>query len=613
MGSSESALPVEMSSTAAHAAEVLDGPFMTLPPMGAPASGRRWRLRAADARETAAMGQHETIGPLLARVLAARGVRHDDAEAYLHPTLRSALPDPYTLADMERGARRIADAILAGEQVGLFGDYDVDGTSAAAILKLYFDAVRAPLDVYLPDRMTEGYGPSIEAFRTLKERGARVIVTVDCGASAHEPVEQAAAEGVDVVVIDHHLMDGPPPRGAAATINPNRADDGSGLTDLSAAGLAFMTAIAVNRLLREAGRFANHPEPDLFSLLDLAALGLVCDVMPMTGLARILTAQGLKVLGMGGNPGLAALGARAGMKGPPSTYDLGFLLGPRINAAGRIGHARLAFELLTTRDQERRAFLVEKLHVMNAERQAIEAQVQEAAIRAVNEGGHDADEVIVAAGEGWHPGVVGIVAGRLKDIYDRPSIVIGVDGDTGKGSGRSIAGVDLGAAIGAAKNDGLLIAGGGHAMAAGLTIAPDKIDALRQRLNQRLAQEVEHARADRMLDIDAVIAPEAVTKRFADMIARAGPFGPKNPEPVFALAHMRAEFVKTVGQNHVALSLVGDSGEKARAIAFRAAGEALGAALAGGGRLHVAGKVRADSWRGGDAAQLHIVDAAPAV
>ncbi len=586
---------------------------MTLPPMGAPASGRRWRLRAADARATAAMAQHETIGPLLARVLAARGVRHDDADAYLHPTLRSALPDPYTLADMERGARRIADAILAGEQVGLFGDYDVDGTSAAAILKLYFDAVRAPLDVYLPDRMTEGYGPSIAAFRTLKERGARVIVTVDCGASAHEPVEQVAAEGVDVVVIDHHLMDGPPPRGAAATINPNRADDGSGLTDLCAAGLAFMTAIAVNRLLREAGRFANHPEPDLFSLLDLAALGLVCDVMPMTGLARILTAQGLKVLGMGGNPGLAALGARAGMKGPPSTYDLGFLLGPRINAAGRIGHARLAFELLTTRDQERRAFLVEKLHVMNAERQAIEAQVQEAAIRAVNEGGHDGDDIIIAAGEGWHPGVVGIVAGRLKDIYDRPSIVIGVDGDTGKGSGRSIAGVDLGAAIGAAKNDGLLIAGGGHAMAAGLTIAPDKIDTLRQRLNQRLAQDVEHARADRMLDIDAVIAPDAVTKRFADMIARAGPFGPKNPEPVFALAHMRAEYVKTVGQNHVALTLVGDSGEKARAIAFRAAGEALGAALAGGGRLHVAGKVRADSWRGGDAAQLHIVDAAPAV
>ncbi len=586
---------------------------MTLPPMGAPASGRRWRLRAADARATAAMAQHETIGPLLARVLAARGVRHDDADAYLHPTLRSALPDPYTLADMERGARRIADAILAGEQVGLFGDYDVDGTSAAAILKLYFDAVRAPLDVYLPDRMTEGYGPSIAAFRTLKERGARVIVTVDCGASAHEPVEQAAAEGVDVVVIDHHLMDGPPPRGATATINPNRTDDGSGLTDLSAAGLAFMTAIAVNRLLREAGRFANHPEPDLFGLLDLAALGLVCDVMPMTGLARILTAQGLKVLGMGGNPGLAALGARAGMKGPPSTYDLGFLLGPRINAAGRIGHARLAFELLTTRDQERRAFLVEKLHVMNAERQAIEAQVQEAAIRAVNEGGHDGDDIIIAAGEGWHPGVVGIVAGRLKDIYDRPSIVIGVDGDTGKGSGRSIAGVDLGAAIGAAKNDGLLIAGGGHAMAAGLTIAPDKIDTLRQRLNQRLAQDVEHARADRMLDLDAVIAPDAVTKRFADMIARAGPFGPKNPEPVFALAHMRAEYVKTVGQNHVALTLVGDSGEKARAIAFRAAGEALGAALAGGGRLHVAGKVRADSWRGGDAAQLHIVDAAPAV
>lgn len=592
--------------------EPADLPFMDLPPMGAPASGRRWRLREADAQETLAIAQKAGLDPMLARVLAARGVRCNAAASYLDPTLREALPDPYALVDMERGAKRIAGAVLSGEKVGVFGDYDVDGTSAAAIFKLYFDALGAPLEVYLPDRMVEGYGPTIEAFRTLKEHGAKIVITVDCGASAHEPVDEAAAEGLDIVVLDHHLMDGPPPAGAVATINPNRPDDVSGLTNLSAAGVAFMTVVAVNRLLREADGFAGGVEPQLLDLLDITALGLVCDVMPMTGLARVLTAQGLKVLGRGGNPGLAALGARAGMSGPPSTYHLGFLLGPRINAAGRIGHARLAFELLTTTDTSRRQFLAEKLHMMNAERQAIEAQVQEAAVRMIDTGGHHADEVIVVAGEGWHPGVVGIVAGRLKDIYDRPCIVIGVDAETGKGSGRSIGGVDLGAAIGAAKSEGLLLAGGGHAMAAGLTIASAKVDALRRRLNEQLAGDVRRARAERWRDIDAIIAPEAVTKRFADLIARAGPYGPGNPEPVFALADMRADYAKTVGQNHIAMTISGAAGQSVRAIAFRAEGEPLGAALRAGGRIHVAGKVCADDWRGGDAGQFQIVDAAPA-
>lgn len=601
-----------MSSTPAETVDAPDAPQIALPPMGMPASGRRWRLREADLRETLAIAEMAGVDPLLARALAARGVSHAEAAVYLNPTLRDALPDPYALMDMERGARRIADAILSGETIGVFGDYDVDGTSAAALLKLYFDAVGAPVEIYLPDRMTEGYGPTIDAFRALKERGASVIVTVDCGASAHEPVEQAAADGIDIVVLDHHLMSGPPPAGAVATINPNRADDVSGLTNLSAAGVAFMTVVAVNRLLREAGRFAGGEEPKLLELLDLAALGLVCDVMPMTGLTRVLTAQGLKVLGQGGNPGLAALGARAGMKGPPSTYHLGFLLGPRINAAGRIGHARLAFELLTTKDAARRDFLVEKLHVMNAERQAIEAEVQEAATRAIERGGLHTDDVIVAAGEGWHPGVVGIVAGRLKEIYDRPCIVIGLEDDIGKGSGRSISGVDLGAAIGAANAEGLLVAGGGHPMAAGLTVAAKNIDSLRRRLNDQLADDVRRARANRTFDIDAVIAPDAVTKAFADMIESAGPYGPGNPEPLFALTDMRADYVKTVGRNHIALTLAGAAGQHVRAIAFRAEGEPLGAALRAGGRIHAAGKVRADDWRGGAAGQFQIIDVAPA-
>ncbi len=586
---------------------------IALPPISETASGRRWILREANAREILTISQKAGVEPLLARVLAARGVTYDQTDAYLNPSLRETLPDPYVLKDMEAGAGRIADAILNDERVGVFGDYDVDGTSAAAILKLYFTAIDTPLEVYLPDRMSEGYGPSIEAFLALKKQGAKVIVTVDCGAAAHEPVEKAAAQGLDIVVLDHHMMNGPPPEGAVATVNPNRPDDLSGLNNLSAAGVAFITVIAVNRLLREAGHFADRVEPNPLQLLDLTALGLVCDVMDMTGLTRVLVAQGLKVLGQGGNPGLAALGVRAGVKGAPSTYHLGFLLGPRINAAGRIGHARLAFELLTTDDASRRQYLAEKLHVMNAERQAIEAGVQEDALRLIETEQLAADDVIVVAGEGWHPGVVGIVAGRIKETFDKPAIVIGLDGDTGKGSGRSISGVDLGGAITAAKNDGLLIAGGGHAMAAGLTIAAGQVGELRRRLNETLGGEIRAAYANRQLELDAVISPAAVTKTFADMIAQAGPYGPGNAEPVFALTDIRAEYVKVVGQNHLSLTLMGPAGENVRAIAFRAEGEALGKALRAGKRLHVVGKVKADDWRGGDAGQFQISDAALAV
>jgi len=596
-----------------------------LPAMGETASGRAWRLRPADAREALAIAQKAEIEPLLARVLAARGVRAEDAAGYLTPSLRAAMPDPRVLVDMDKAAARLAAAILGGEGVGVFGDYDVDGTTAAAIFKTYFDAIGAPLAVYLPDRIAEGYGPSIAAFLSLKQEGAQVIVTVDCGASAHEPIEAAAREGLDIIVLDHHQMSGPPPAGAVATVNPNRPDDISGLNNLSAAGVAFMTIVALNRALREAGFFRDkdRAEPDLLSLLDLTALGLVCDVMAMTGLTRVLVAQGLKILGAGGNPGLAALGARAGVKGRPSTYHLGFLLGPRINAAGRIGHARLAFELMTTQDQARRQFLAEKLHIMNAERQEIEAVVQAAALRTIETAGLAGDDIIVVAGEGWHPGVIGIVAGRLKERYERPTIVIAIDGETGdgktgdgktgKGSGRSITGVDLGAAINKAMADGLLVAGGGHAMAAGLTIASDKIKAFRASICESLSGEVTAALANRASNADGVIAPGAVTKSFADMIEQAGPYGPGNPEPVFVLTNMRADYVKTVGKGHLSMTLVSETGEKVRAIAFRAEGEKLGGILTSGGRLHLLGKVRADDWRGGGAGQLQISDAAKAV
>ncbi len=602
-----------MTSLAAQTAEPVAAPMIALPSMSAPASGRRWRLREGNPREELAIAQALDLDPVLARILAARGVTHETAADYLAPSLRASLPDPFVMSDMEKAATRLADAIEKGETVGVFGDYDVDGTTASAILKLYFDALGVPLLVYLPDRLAEGYGPSVDAFRSLKNDGAALAVTVDCGAAAHGPVNEAASEGLDIVILDHHLMDGPPPEGAAATVNPNRPDDISGLTGLSAAGVAFMTLVALNRMLRERGYFADREEPSLIPLLDLTALGLVCDVMPMTGLTRILVAQGLKVLGGDGNPGLAALGKRAGQKGAPSAYHLGFLLGPRINAAGRIGHARLAFELMTTPDALRRSALADQLHEMNAARQEIEADVQASALRDIERHQRHADNVIVTAGEGWHPGVIGIVAGRLKEMFDRPVIVIGYEDGVGKGSGRSIEGVDLGAAITAARHEGVLTAGGGHAMAAGLTVDRDKIDSLRATLNAALSDDIEEARADRQSTIDAVIAPEAVTKSFADLVARAGPYGPGNPEPVFALTDLRAKGSKIVGKNHVSLTLQSVTGTPVRAIAFRAAGEPLGEILASGKRLHVAGKVRADDWRGGDAGQFQISDAALAV
>ena len=576
------------------------------------ASGKRWTLRTVDPDCAAAIEAEIGCPRALARILAGRGVRAGEAEKYLNPSLRDGLPDPSSLVDMDRAAARLAAAVMAGERCGVFGDYDVDGTSGSAILKGYFDALEAPLDVYLPDRILEGYGPTVEAFRTLKDAGVKIIITVDCGAAAHLAVDAAAREGLEVIVLDHHQMDGPPPAGAFATVNPNRPDDRSGLSSLSAAGVAFMAIIAINRTLKSAGYFDGRKAPDLLQFLDLVALGLVCDVMPMTGLARTLTAQGLKVLGAGGNPGLKALGVRAGVSASPSAYDLGFLLGPRINAAGRIGHARLAFELLTTSDVERRSLLAERLHVMNAERQLIEKDVQEAAIALIERDRLDRRAVIVAAGEGWHPGVIGIVAGRIKERFDRPTIIIAMDGEVGKGSARSLYGVDIGAAFRAAKKEGFLVSGGGHAMAAGLTIDSSAIADFVEFIETYCRDDVDAALMNQVREIDDVIAPSAVSGAFAELIARAGPFGPGNPEPVFALASIRVDRPKIVGGNHVACELVSATGERIRAIAFRAAGEALGALLLGGARFHVAGRIKADAWRGGGAAQFQIVDAAEA-
>ena len=585
--------------------------------------GNSWTVKACDEGLVSDIAERCDVDPLLARILAARGITSDGAPSFLNPTLRDMMPDPVVLTDMEKAVKRLALAIEKKETIGIFGDYDVDGVTATSLVALYLRELEASVEVYLPDRVADGYGPSIAAFDDLAARGASVIVTVDCGASAHEPVEAAAQKGLDIVVIDHHLMSGPPPEGAAAVINPNRADDVSGLTNLSAVGVAFMVLVGLSRHLGEAEFFKDRQRPDLRNWLDIVSLGLVCDVMPVTGLTRAMIAQGLKVLsrqvktGSGGNAGLAALGKAAGVKLPATPYHLGFLLGPRINAAGRIGHANLAFELLTTRDEKKRARLSEKLHAMNADRQQIELDVLNAATAQIEQLAKKGPlpPVIIAAGEGWHPGVVGIVAGRLRERFNRPALALEITMDgagnaIAKGSGRSMSGVDLGSAISKAREDGLLISGGGHAMAAGLSLAGDQLAALQSYLNEELRADVDEALAGQTVELDGVLSAQAVSGTTATLIAKAGPFGVGNPEPKFILEDMQVRYPKVVGESHLSCVLTSPTGEEVRAIAFRVVGEPLGEALMTGERLNVAGRIKLDDWRGGNAAQFHIADVA---
>jgi len=583
--------------------------FTSLPPITETASNWRWDMREANEDEALAIAASGEIWPPIARALAARGITAAGAPQYLKPSLRDEMPDPFVLADMETAILRLKSAILAGETIGVFGDYDVDGATAAAILHTYISQLAGNIETHLPDRFLEGYGPSIDAFRSLKKRGAGVIVTVDCGASAHDVIEQAATEKMDIVVLDHHQMQGPPPVGAIATVNPNRLDDTSGLNGLSAAGVAFMAMVALNRALRQHGFFADRKEPDLKSLLDLTALGLVCDVMPMQGFTRTLVAQGLKVYGKSGNQGLYALGKEAGVKGTTSTYHFGFLLGPRINASGRLGHAKTAFELLTTSNDAKRKELATKLHSLNAERQEVEASVLNAALMAVSNQDLANDPVIVVAGEGWHEGVIGIVAGRLKERFGKPTIVIALDSSIGKGSGRSIEGIDIGTAIVKAKENGLLVGGGGHAMAAGLSIKENHVDEFRAFLIDLLKEDTKIAIMNRSKKIDAIIAASAVTGDLVKQIDAAGPFGPGSPEPIFMLNNVYVDNLRLVGKGHLSCTLLDGPSDTVRAIAFRAEDEKLGTMLRSGKRIHIIGKVKADDWRGGNAAQFHILDA----
>jgi single-stranded-DNA-specific exonuclease len=523
------------------------------------------------------------------------------------------MPDPSIFRDMDRAAARLADAVTAGETVTIFGDYDVDGATSAALLIRLLRGLGLDAGYYIPDRLMEGYGPSGEALVKLADQGSSLIVTVDCGAQAFEALAQARAAGVDVIVVDHHKCAAELPV-THSLVNPNRLDEGEGAAHghLAAVGVAFLLGAALIRLLRERGWFADRPEPKLIELLDIVALGTVADVAALHGLNRAFVAQGLKVMAGRRNIGLNALIESSRLDRAPICSDLGFRLGPRINAGGRVGKSDLGVRLLITEDPEEARGIAAELEHFNEERRTIETLVTEQALEAAK--GQDNRSVALVSGSGWHAGVIGIVASRIKERLGRPAIVIALEEDgIGKGSGRSISGVDLGAAVLAAKDSGLLIAGGGHAMAAGLTVAGDKIDAFADFLDARLSEDVSKARGERALKLDAVVAPGGVTPSFVEALEEGGPYGAGWPAPRIATGPVKVIKADIVGTDHVRAIVAGEDGRSLKTIAFRAADTELGQAMLSAGRdrrLWVAGRVKIDDWGPRPAAELHLEDAA---
>lgn len=578
-------------------------------------SGRAWRERAADAdtvrRHQLALGLSEP----LARALAARGIGDGAGETYLNPTLKALFPDPSSFADMDRAAAILVDALERKRPMVVFADYDVDGASSAAQLVRWFRSLGHELPIYVPDRITEGYGPSPAAFRRLKSEGAELVVTVDCGAAAHDALACAAEIGLEVVVIDHHLMRGEEIPAVAALVNPNRPDCASGQGHLAAAGVTFVLLAALNREARRRGLFGgNRAEPDLRAWLDLAAMGAICDVTQLTGFNRAIAAQGLKIMSAWRNPGLKALMDVAKGQGAASTFHVGFILGPRINAGGRIGRADLGARLLSTDDPEEAKALAEELDALNANRKEVEKEVQEAAVRIIERESNFADApCLLIAQDDWHPGVIGIVAGRLRERYRKPVIVVGIDraANVGKGSGRSQPGVNLGRAVQAAFDEGLLLAGGGHAMAAGLSVRPDAIPELREFLCGRLKDEQDIAAAEDGLEIDALITTRACDRALWSDFQRLAPFGPGNPEPLFAAANVRIERPMALKGGHVRCTLTDGSGGRLKAVAWRVGDTETGRRLLQeGGAVHIAGRLKPDDWQGREGVELEIEDVA---
>ena len=575
--------------------------------------GRTWRWRGGNMDlGSAASLDHD----LVTQLLLARGVEREDIDRHRNPSLRAFLPDPSIFQDMDKAAARLADAVISGEAVTVYGDYDVDGATSAALLIRLLRALGRQAGHYIPDRLLEGYGPSGEALVKIAENGASLIVTVDCGAMAHEALAMAADAGVDVIVVDHHKCSAELPR-TVALVNPNRLDESpeaAGFGHLAAVGVAFLLAIATVRELRSREFFAERAEPDLFALLDLVALGTVADMAALHGLNRALVAQGLKVMARRDGVGMSALIDASRLTRAPACSDLGFALGPRINAGGRVGEATLGVRLLITEDEDEARTISAQLSALNEERRAIEAAVQEAAEAQLTTQHNRA--VMILSGVGWHPGVIGIVAGRIKEKTGKPALVVALGADehgNGKGSGRSISGVDLGAAIIAAREAGLLIAGGGHAMAAGLTVAPGKLDALGEWLDARLGGDVSRASANQALLLDLAVAPGGLVPSLVETLESAGPYGIGWPGPRIAVGPVRMVKADLVGTDHVRIIVRGDDGASFKAIAFRAANTEMGQALLHAThhrKLWLAGRAKIDDWSNRPQAELHVEDAA---
>ncbi|WP_407061663.1 single-stranded-DNA-specific exonuclease RecJ [Aureimonas sp. SK2] len=579
-------------------------------------SGRRW-VHALDPRAEAAaarMAQLSGLPDIVGRVMAARGVAPDAAEAFLAPTIRELMPDPSTLTDMDAAASRLADAVERRERVAVFGDYDVDGAASAALVHRYFAHFGMACEIRIPDRITEGYGPNPKALRELADRGASLILTVDCGSTSREALADAATQGVDIVVLDHHQVGAELPP-AKAVVNPNRQDDLSGQGHLCAAGVVFLTLVATSRELRRRGRGASEL-PDLLGDLDLVALATVCDVVPLVGFNRALVVRGLEILRARRNPGLRALAETARLQGPVEAFHLGFLLGPRINAGGRIGDAALGSRLLTLRDEASAKEIADELELLNAERQAMEREMlaeAEQEIRAeIGEG--DGPPILVAGRSTWHPGIVGLIAARLKERFGRPAFAIAFDaGGRGTGSGRSISGFDIGRFVREAVADGTLIRGGGHAMAAGLTIDRDRLADFRLRAETQARASIDALRADEALALDGALGARGLTVDLVRTIERAGPYGSGHPAPVFAMPRHRLLSSAPVGTGgHIRATLRSADGATTSAIAFRAAETPLGDALLGrrGADVHVAGSVSIDRYQGSEKVTFRIIDLA---
>ena len=562
-----------------------------------------------DDEAAATLVREQQISPVLARLLAARGIAADDVRNYLNPSLKHFLPDPLVLKDMASAVARVAAALDAGEAIAVFGDYDVDGSASSALLADFLAALGTTPRIYIPDRMTEGYGPSPAAMKTLAGEGIRLVVTVDCGAAATAALEEAKTLGMDVVVLDHHRVDHAPP--AFAHVNPNQPGDESGLGHLCAAGVAFLFLVALNRHLRDAGFYEKHgmAEPDLRLALDLVGLATVCDVVPLTGLNRAFVRQGLAKLGS--RPGLKALVEVAKASAPFSPYTFGFLLGPRINAGGRVGRSSLGADLLTARDPEAAMDFALQLDLHNRERQAIEKRIVEEALAAAATQANA--PFILAAGEGWHPGVVGIVAGRLKERFGKPSFVAGFEGGMGRGSARSVPGIDVGGAIRAAMLSGVIESGGGHAMAAGFSLSSSHLKGFQSFLEAEFEGKSDALAAAATLDIDTAASPAGAGRDLLEEIALAGPYGAGNPEPLLVFPDVTVTFADVVGKDHIRLRLSG-GGTSLQAIAFRAVGTPLGDGLLGarGQAIHATGRLKRNEWNGQVTVQLEIEDAAPA-